>query len=201
MPRYTLVGDECMVSLALERNLDPKELWESDANEALREERALFNCLAEGDTIALPDDSGGHELQMNQEQTLVVSKTRYRLPIRVVSPDWQAASGVTLKCWAESLPQPLETESNAEGIGWFELPLDVTEGFIAMEFEDRAIIRPFLVGRLDPPELESGRQQRLENLNGSFIPNRPADELITALADDSGMTKDQLDALLVGTVT
>ena len=200
MGQHRIAADECLVSLALERGLDPKTLWEEEGNQEIRAQRQLMNCLAEGDSIHLPDDIGGHELQLNQEQSLIVQETHYRLPIRVLSTQWEGVANITVKCWIESLEKAIEAVTNDEGIVWFDLPLNVTDGYLAFEYEDRVNIQPFQVGELNPPELDRGQQQRLANLTSQFTPELPANQLVAALADDSGQTEEDLKAILVGTV-
>jgi hypothetical protein len=200
--KIELAQDQCLVSLALECETSLEEL--SSANEALLEQRQLGNSIVTGDEVILPDESTtGVTLKLNQHHVISITPIMFQLPFRLVNEQFEPISGVEVTLAYLGATQALKKNTDADGIVRFKLPLSCEKGLITYQHNDRRVVRTFYLGKLLPPNWESGKKQRLNNLSGEArlnlqSPEPMGTEVIQALAVETGKTEQEIDDWLTG---
>ena len=167
MRPYIVRQGDVLSRIAARHGFDAQEVWEDDANRALRELRGSPDVLHPGDVLHIPDPVAPRGTRISSRTTNRYVATLPSLPIRVVV---RRGSEVVRneRCEIVSLTPPLEAQTDGDGLLSFEAPYHVEE--IRVRFPARSFELLLRVGHLDPIDEESGVVARLENL-GFLMPS------------------------------
>ncbi len=58
---------ECVLSIAFDKGLSPKSIWDDSRNKDLRDRRPFMGVLMPGDVLVLPDKDGGDALEPSDD--------------------------------------------------------------------------------------------------------------------------------------
>ncbi|MCA9618715.1 MAG: peptidoglycan-binding protein [Myxococcales bacterium] len=151
---------EYLSQLAARLGVDADDIWQDPANAELRERRTSGDMLAPGDVIHLPDEPpSGSSVRAR-------SSNRYQAVIPTVPVEVRLEVGdeplANARCTIEGLAQPLEAETDGDGLLRFDAPTNVEE--LRACFTEPNLTFAIRVGHLDPIEEPSGVADRLVNL-------------------------------------
>lgn len=146
--------------LASRFGFDADEVWNDSANDELRERRSTPEMLAPGDVVYLPDAAP----EPRSLSARTNNRFRGRLPTVPVEVAFHYGGEpiANTSCTVEGLPQPLNTETDGDGVARFDAPMNSGEVWVV--FEDPSARFRVMVGHLDPHDEDSGALHRLVNL-------------------------------------
>lgn len=192
-------GNDCLISIASEHGLNPRDCWSSPDNQALRETRQWPNSLTMGDVIELPDNTGGVSLTLDSHHDVVMQEAEFDLPFRLLDAQLAPLANVAVHCAWAGHEDRLSATTDSNGLAHFRLPMICDKGVLMYELDGEQIIRTFTVGTLRPPELDAGMAQRLTNLWPVAIPGTlDQHRLLPALANECALSDDDLYQHLLG---
>jgi len=157
MQPHVIRQGEFLSMLASRFGFDADEVWNDSANDELRERRSSPEMLAPGDVVYLPDAAP----EPRSLSARTNNRFRGRLPTVPVEVAFHYGGEpiANTSCTVEGLPQPLNTETDGDGVARFDAPMNSGEVWVV--FEDPAAGFRVMVGHLDPHDEGSqpSRQQ------------------------------------------
>jgi hypothetical protein len=139
------------------------EVWQHDANRALRERRPSPSLLAPGDVLHVPIDPSERGVEVYPKQA---NRYRARTPLVEVTVVLRDEAGEP-SCVGEAFAAFVRGE-RVEGVvaegGRVRLSVPVTESEVTVVLERLGVVMPVRVGHLDPLDEASGVRHRLDHL-------------------------------------
>lgn len=154
---------ECVSSIAFEHGFAPNTVWERAENTALRELRKNLHVLQPGDEVFIPDrvrkDVAAATGARHRFRRVGVPEV-LRLQFRDAAGAPRAGVAYTIDIGEEHR----EGTTDAAGSISEWVPPNAKHASIVLQTTPRPLVFEVRVGKLDPPDVPSGIQARLENL-------------------------------------
>lgn len=176
---YTIQKGDCTLSIAAAHGVAWAKIWDDPANKALRNTRKSANILHEGDVLSIPLVTKTVSVATGTLHKIVITMERLTLRLRLHTvwgeprkelPFVFRHNGITLA----------SGESDAEGICEGEVPAHVRRIQFVVTGRFGEEVNQIDIGHLDPVDLDSGVQHRLDNLGFSTTEGDEWDEPSTA---------------------
>lgn len=169
MPTHIVAQGECLSSLAARCGLEAKDLHDHPDNAALKEKRPYPNILAPGDEVVIPElNQKRIEAATGRVHRFVLNRRMVKLRLALLNAQGMPYEGKRFVLVAGATE--LKGKTAAGGLIEGDVPADVQSGQLRVwltdddDDPDPHIDRGLAIGHLDPIDLVSGVQGRLENL-------------------------------------
>lgn len=193
MTTHKVEQGECLSVIAARHGLTWQQLWDCEANAALRERRKNPDILYPGDEVEIPEAKPSRVPLVLDAKTTVVKRRADRKPfkLKLLDADGKALARTEYKLTVGD--EKRSGRTNADGVLREEIPLEVT----AATLEAGDLRFELDLGHLNPLEETdddglSGAQARLRNLGYRVPaidgqPGAPTERALRAFQVDEGL--------------
>jgi len=167
MATHIVEQGECLSSLAARVGLQAQDLHNHPANADLKKLRPYPNILAPGDIVEIPDpEQKAESASTDKTSRFVIHSPKVKL--RIAMLDYLGNPYAGKRYVVTVGKQEIRGKTASDGLIECDVPADAQQGHLRVWFDDADpaphIDRDLLIGHLDPIDLISGVQARLDNL-------------------------------------